>query len=32
MDVVYVRNNVGTPIRELKVKENALALHQKFGS
>lgn len=27
--VVYVRDNVGTPIRELKVKEKALALHQK---
>lgn len=32
MDVVYVRDNVGTPIRELKDKENALALHQKSGS
>ena len=31
MDVVYVRDNVGTPIRELTVKENVLALHKKFG-
>lgn len=29
MGVVYVRDNVGTPIRELKVKEKALAPHQK---
>lgn len=32
MDVVYVIDNVGTPIRELTVKENALALHKEFGS
>ena len=32
MGVVYVRDNVGTPIRGLKAKENVLALHQKPGA